>query len=123
MKVKAFRSSAISFGCFQKPARKGPATNITVNSATLNGTVNPKGLSTSYYFEWGLSTAYGNTTSTQSAGSGTNDVTVTANLSGLASNTTYHYRVVATNIAGSTNGLDRTFITQLTGKDDFNNNT
>jgi YD repeat-containing protein len=89
----------------------GTATNMTLHSATLNGTVNPNGLSTTYYFEWGLTTFYGNTTTTQSAGSGLSDAVISASLSGLTSNTLYHYRVVATNSWGTTNGSDMTFTT------------
>ena len=87
------------------------ATNVTANSATLNGTVNPNGLSTTVYFQWGTTTAYGNTTPSQSIGSGTSNVGVSANLSGLSPSTTYHYRVVATNNAGTTYGADVAFTT------------
>ncbi|MGA3083672.1 MAG: hypothetical protein ABSE95_02630 [Thermodesulfobacteriota bacterium] len=93
----------------------GTATNVTMNSATLNGTVDPYGLSnglpTTCYFEWGLTTSYGNTTSSQSAGNGVSDVPISAGLSGLASNTLYHYRIVATNSFGITYGSDMTFMT------------
>jgi parallel beta-helix repeat protein len=87
------------------------ASNITVNTATLNATVNPNGSSTNVYFQWGTTDSYGNTTSSQSKGSGTSDVAITANLTGLSSNTTYHYRIVATNISGTSYGDDMTFST------------
>jgi len=90
----------------------GSATDMTQHSAKLNGTVNPNGDSTTYYFQWGPTTSYGNTTPTQSAGSGTSDVAVSANLTGLTPNTTYHYRLVAVNSAGTTNGSDMTFKTK-----------
>ncbi len=86
------------------------ATNVTASSATLNGTVNPNGLSTSAYFEWGTTTAYGNTTTSQSIGSGASNVGVAANLSGLVANSTYHYRVVATNSTGTSYGSNASFI-------------
>jgi hypothetical protein len=89
----------------------GPATNMTQHSATLNGTINPSGLSTIYYFQFGTTTFYGNATSNQSAGSGTSNVAVSANLTGLASNTTYHYRLVAINATGTIYGSDMTFKT------------
>ena len=88
----------------------GSATNITRDSATLNGTVNPNGLTTDYYFEWGPTTAYGNVTSSQSAGSGSSDVAVSANLSALTINTQYHFRIVAANSLGTTYGTDMCFI-------------
>ncbi len=88
-----------------------PATNINGNSVTLNATVNPTGSATTVYFEWGTTTSYGNITPTQSIGSGTTNVNVSANITGLSPNTTYHYRVTALNANGTTNGLDAVFTT------------
>ncbi len=89
------------------------ATNITSSSATLNGTVNPNGSATSAYFEWGtdntLSTS--NSTASQSIGSGTADVSVTADLTGLSPNTTYYYRVIGENSAGVQRGSILSFKT------------
>jgi hypothetical protein len=89
----------------------GSDTSITLSSATLNGTVNPNGLSTTYIFQWGRTTSYGNATAAQSAGSGTTNVAATANLTGLTANRTYHYRLVATNSAETTYGTDASFTT------------
>ena len=89
----------------------GSATSVTSSSASLNGTVNPNGSSTTYYFQYGTSTSYGSTTTSTSAESGTSDVSVDASISGLSSNTTYHYRLVATNSAGTNYGSDGTFST------------
>jgi len=58
----------------------------------MNGTVNPNGLATTYYFQWGTTTSYGNNTTTTSAGSGSANVNVSANLAGLTGGTTYHFR-------------------------------
>ncbi|MEE9167909.1 MAG: T9SS type A sorting domain-containing protein [Candidatus Neomarinimicrobiota bacterium] len=94
----------------------GAATNVSTTSATLNGTVNPNNLSTTVTFEWGETTSYGNTiTADQSPVTGTTDVAVSANLTGLSESTEYHFRVVATNSAGTTNGGDQTFTTTLAG--------
>ncbi len=87
----------------------GSATSVTGSLATLNGNVNPNGLATAYYFLWGLTTSYGNTTTSQSAGSGTCSIAVSANLSGLVKNTTYHYCLVVTSSNGTSYGADRTF--------------
>lgn len=87
------------------------ATSVTATTATLNGTVNPNGLSTTYYFQWGTSTSYGNTTTSTSAGSATSTFPVTANITGLISGTPYHFRLVAVNSDGTTNGNDFTFTT------------
>ncbi|MBF0376652.1 MAG: formylglycine-generating enzyme family protein [Desulfamplus sp.] len=88
-----------------------PATSITSTTATLNGTVNPNGSATTYYFDYGTTTNYGSKTTSQNAGSGTSNVSVTADLTGLVANTTYHFRLVATNSKGTTYGSDYTFKT------------
>ena len=85
------------------------ATAITCTGATLNGSVNPNGLATNYHFEWGTTVAYGNSTSTVSAGSGNTTINVSAPVTGLIAGTTYHFRVVAVNTDGSSNGTDMTF--------------
>ncbi len=87
-------------------ATTDPATDVNGNSATLNATVNPSGSETTVYFEWGTDTTYGNSTTPQSIGSGIDDVSVSADITGLSPNTTYHYRVVATNAAGTVYGDD-----------------
>ncbi len=88
-----------------------PATNVTLVSATLNGSVNPFGRATTWYFEYGTSTSYGTKTALQSAGSGTTASTVSANVTGLKAGKIYHYRIVAMNTAGTANGSDITFLT------------
>ncbi len=85
------------------------ATLVTSTSATLNGTVNPNSLATNYYFEWGTTVSYGNVTTTVAAGSGSANIAVNAPISGLIGGTTYHFRVVAVNADGTTNGNDLTF--------------
>ncbi len=88
------------------------ANGVGSTAATLNGTVNANGASTTVTFEYGTSTAYGSTvTAAQSPVTGTNATSVTAALSGLTPNTTYHYRVKGVNTAGTTNGSDQIFTT------------
>jgi hypothetical protein len=86
-----------------------PASNIGAATATLNGTVTPRSQLTVYSFQYGTTTAYGASTPSVSAGSGAAPVAVSANVSGLAPNTTYHFRIVATNDTATTLGDDRTF--------------
>lgn len=86
------------------------ATGVTETSATLNGSINPNGLATTYHFEWGTTVSYGNSTTLTSAGSGTSSLGVTAGLSGLYIDTTYHFRLVGENAEGLTEGTDMTFI-------------
>jgi hypothetical protein len=88
-------------------ATTGPADAITPSSATLTGTVDPGGADATYHFEYGTSSAYGLTTPETDAGSGTSPVSVSAGISGLTADTTYHYRLVA----GTSDGADRTFRT------------
>ncbi len=92
-------------------ATTGAATNVAQSSATVAGTVNPNGTATSYYFQYGTTTSYGSSSPSTSAGAGNSDLAVSANLSGLASSTKYHFRVVATSSAGTTDGTDQTFTT------------
>jgi hypothetical protein len=87
-----------------------PASLIASFSATLNGSVNPHGLTTTVYFQYGTTTSYGLTTAIQSK-TGNTYQNVTANISGLTASTTYHFRIVATNAAGTRYGSDRTFTT------------
>jgi hypothetical protein len=86
------------------------ASLIASFSATLNGSVDPHGLTTTVYFQYGTTTNYGLTTATQSK-TGNTYLNVTANISGLTASTTYHFRIVATNSAGTRYGSDRTFTT------------
>jgi len=95
------------------------ASDITPDSATLNGTVNPKGLDTLAYFQWGGSTAYGNTTDLTDVGDASNAVPFTAAISGLDPTLTYHFRLVAMNIDGTNAGLDQTFSPQVTASPAF----
>src|SRR6266576_406412 len=88
----------------------GAATNVTSSSATLHGMVNPNGLSTNVHFEYGTTTNYGSNTAVQSF-SGNTTQPVSANISGLSPNTTYHFRLVGTNSGGTSFGSDMTFTT------------
>src|ERR1043166_2700518 len=87
-----------------------PATNVASLSATLNGSVNPRGATTSVNFQYGLTTSYGSTTATQTK-TGNTVQAVSANISGLTASTTYHFRIVAHNNGGTSFGADRTFTT------------
>jgi hypothetical protein len=89
----------------------GTVSAIGGTSATLNGTVNPGGAATDWWFEYGTSTSYGSKTSTTAGGSGSANVAVSKSLSGLEPATTYHYRLVAKNASGTTNGGDGLFTT------------
>lgn len=89
----------------------GTVSAVDGTSVTLNGTVNPSGAATDWWFEYGTTTAYGSKTATTAAGSGTANVPVSKALSGLTPATTYHYRLVARNASGTVNGADGLFTT------------
>jgi uncharacterized protein YjiK len=92
-------------------ATTDPASAITDTGAGLAGNVNPSHLATNYTFEYGTTLSFGAITPVLSAGSGGAAVPETASLSGLTANTTYYYRLVATNSAGTSVGVVHSFRT------------
>ncbi len=100
-----------------RPAPKAATTDATgvgPTTATLNGTVNPQGISAAAYFEYGTSTAYGSRVPPGGevpAGSDRTDHPVSRTVDGLTPSTAYHYRVVGRSAGGTTPGPDRTFRT------------
>jgi phosphodiesterase/alkaline phosphatase D-like protein len=91
------------------------ASSVTQTTATLNASVNPNSSEvTECKLEYGTTVTYESSAAcTPSPGSGGNPVNVSASLTGLMADTTYHYRVVATNAGGTSEGTDDTFTTQL----------
>ena len=87
-----------------------PATYVASFSTTLNGSVDPQGLTTTVYFQYGTTTSYGHTTAMQTQ-TGNTFRNIAANISGLTANTIYHFRIVATNSAGTRYGSDKTLTT------------
>jgi hypothetical protein len=94
----------------------GSATEVTPTTATLNATVNPSGREVSEcVFEYGTTEAYGSFAKCSSLpGSGSSPVAVSASPNGLSAETTYHFRISATNEDGTSKGSDETFTTLLT---------
>lgn len=84
------------------------ATEVSTDSAVLNGTVNPNNEDTIAYFEWGTTTAYGNLTATQMIHGSVHTEHLIAVVGGLSPGT-YHYRIVAFNTKGHAEGEDKTF--------------
>jgi hypothetical protein len=87
------------------------ASEVQQTQAKLNGTVNPKGADTHYYFQYGQTTEYGSSTTSTDAGSGTTALPVSATVTRLEPGTTYHYRLVASSTGGTVHGSDQVFTT------------
>ncbi len=88
--------------------------DLAETSVKLTGGVNPANEPTTYYFEWGADTTYGERIPMEvdgSAGSGDVAVQVSDVLEGLKSGSVYHFRLVAKNDSGTTVGPDREFST------------
>ena len=91
---------------------KVTAGSIGDSSAVLRGVIYPNGYATTYYFQWGLSAAYGAAGAPRSLTAGVKSAAVATTATGLAPGTVYHYRLVAANAAGQTVGADHTLTTR-----------
>jgi hypothetical protein len=122
MGIRGVLTAAVLVGALWAPAgalaaskptvTTGRATSVTPTGATLNGGVNPNGAATTYLFQFGTTRLYESKTGELSAGKGTKGKHVAIVITGLAPDTTYHYRLVARNSKGITFGQDRTFKTK-----------
>ena len=92
------------------------ASNVKEEQATVNGLITPNASDTHYYFQYGTTVSYGDSTPAppgNDIGSSGSSVPVNTTITGLLEGTTYHYRVVASNAAGTSYGADRTFKTSF----------
>ena len=105
------RYGLVSVPTERPSATSGPATGVTDSAARITGTVVPDGVASSARFEYGTSANYGRTANLPAVAAGAGPTPVSANLTGLAPDITYHYRLVV--IAGTvtSRGQDRTFHT------------
>jgi chitodextrinase len=113
-------AAAAARRAYAPTAVTGSASSVNSSSAVLGGSVNPNNSSTNYYFQYGASTSYGDTTPIGSLSSGTSATAVQASVSSLSPGVTYHYRIVAYRIVaynalGTRYGSDATFTTSTTG--------
>jgi hypothetical protein len=109
-----FRTASAPATATRPGVSTGGVKDVSLNAATLTASVDPNNASTSYKFQYGLTTSYGSTSGTGSAGSGSRGVSVSQRIGGLQAGKRYHYRVVATNSVGSVNGGDRSFVVAST---------
>lgn len=91
------------------------AVNVSSHGVQLNGAVNPEGPTTTWYFQYGLTAFYGTQTSPATL-SGLGARPVNAQVDGLQSNSTYHYRLVAYSARGLYVGPDHTFTTKTASR-------
>ncbi len=92
-----------------------PPSVLSTTSATFTATVNPNGLPTTVHFEYGgvfggatvAAITYNHSTPNQTLPADFASHTVTATVTGLLPNVTYHVRAVATNGAGNVLGPDQ----------------
>jgi hypothetical protein len=109
--------AATAFACSTAAAASlptvstGGAREVSYGSAVLTGSVKPNGADASYYFQFGVTKAYGGQTAIADAGAGVHTVSVRLPVTGLQPLTVYHYRLVAVNSAGASIGRDATLLT------------
>jgi hypothetical protein len=114
----ASTSTTTALETFATPGWRPDVDSVSVTdrqstSVTLNARINPNGESTSYQFEYGTTAAYGAVIPDPAgdAGVGKASQIYSEIPVGLEPDTTYHYRVSATNANGSSVSQDRTFTT------------
>jgi hypothetical protein len=108
--IALFAVSALAAETTSAPrAATGTVGHVRGTSAVLQGSVNPNGLDTTYFFQYGPTVAYGHQTPTASVGKGTTSVKVGQTVVGFIAG--YHYRIVATNSKGTKVGRDRIYST------------
>ena len=87
----------------------GTAASVSATSESLAGTVDPNGIDTKYFFEWGTTASLGHKTSATDAGGGQVASSVTATITGLTPGATYDYVIVATSSLGTEVGETAVF--------------
>ncbi len=93
-------------------AYNGGMEKVETSSAVLKGAVDPRGLATTYFFQYGPTAAYGAQTPAVAIGGGTATVKVAQTVSDLQPYTTYHFRVVASSLGGTVASKDSMFTTK-----------
>jgi hypothetical protein len=108
------RSADFAFG---PPAIEDESVlGVTATSATLQTVLNPNNIDTTFHFEYGTQAGvYGQFSPETDVGSGGTAQSLPVHLQGLLPGTVYHYRVIATNSLGTSEGKDQTFTTQVAG--------
>jgi photosystem II stability/assembly factor-like uncharacterized protein len=115
-RLKAVCQNGVSYGddmtfiTGEPVAITSHVSEIGNNSVKLNGFVNPRSFPTSVKFQYGLTSLYGNeVNAVPDSASGLSSVDASYLLSGLTPATTYHYRIVASSMVGTSYGADSSF--------------
>jgi Concanavalin A-like lectin/glucanases superfamily len=114
---RALDPSEVLAGLGQLPyAQTMEAYGTNESETVLTARINPQGLETTYRFQYGLTNAYGETAPqvpevNEEPVSATEPIEVEEWVGELAPETTYHYRVIATNENGTVIGQDQTVTT------------
>jgi len=104
-------SVAVADAASPPTAVTGPPSAVEITSAVIAGNADPNGTSTSWYFEYGTSPAYGLRSAVHALGAGSATLAVSTSLTGLTPGTAYHYRLIATSSGGTAVGGDQSFST------------
>lgn len=107
----AFAAAAFAAAPPLPAASTGGVSSVTPSSAVLHGSLDAKAQPTNYVFQYGTTKFYGGQTPLAPGGEASSTIPVSQTVGGLQANTTYHYRILATNARGSTPGVDHTFKT------------
>jgi len=109
-------SSSLSFKTIAPPpvVTDVGAVDITDASVRLAGTIDPRNTDAGYVFEYGTTPALGSSTAPVGIGGGTTPVTVSQVITGLTPDTTYYFKLVATNLSGSTSSSGQAVHTRAT---------
>lgn len=98
----------------KRPSASTGASHASGSAVTLEGTVDPRGEATTYFFQYGPTVSYGEQTPSASLPASTAKVRVSQTVTGLQTGS--HYRLVAMNASGTTEGLDRTYTSKTVTK-------
>src|SRR5262245_16418099 len=117
-RVVAMNASGTTLGADRTFITDGPPAvaltatqNAVSTTATVTGTADARGRSTTWRVDYGTTTAYGSRTPNRNVAAGHGAVAVSETLTNLTPGTTYHVRIVASNSAGNTTSADATFAT------------
>jgi len=110
----ASNSAGVQFGTNQTFRTRSlvetrPASSLRLTAARLNGAVTSLGSALTAWFEWGLTTNYGNVTPPVSVPANSTNLALSADIAGTFQGQTIHFRLIATNATVRANGANLSF--------------